>query len=57
MIDKIKEIKIEIENFSPKDQEEIEIFRIKYLSKKGIISELFDEFKTVSSEMSIVHMS
>ena len=47
---KIKEINQEIALCSLKTLEEVEQFRLKYLSKKGIISELFDEFKTISPE-------
>ena len=50
MINRIKNIIAEIENFAPKSIEEIENFRIKYLSKKGKISELFDDFKNVQAE-------
>jgi phenylalanyl-tRNA synthetase alpha chain len=40
----------EINNINPSSSEELEIFRIKYLGSKGIIKDLFDEFKTVSPE-------
>ncbi|MBO7577139.1 MAG: phenylalanine--tRNA ligase subunit alpha, partial [Bacteroidales bacterium] len=38
-----------IENFQDKAAN-IEMFRVKYLGKKGIISELFEQFKTVPNE-------
>ncbi|MGD0710070.1 MAG: phenylalanine--tRNA ligase subunit alpha [Bacteroidales bacterium] len=50
MREKIKEIKKEIESFSAKSAEELEQFRIKYLSKKGKLSGLFDDFKQTASE-------
>ncbi len=50
MREKIKEIKTEIEAFSAKSAEELEQFRIKYLSKKGKLSSLFDDFKQIANE-------
>jgi len=50
MREKIKEIKNEIEAFSAKSAEELEQFRIKYLSKKGKLSSLFDDFKQIANE-------
>jgi phenylalanyl-tRNA synthetase alpha chain len=40
----------EISQFSTSSAEELEQFRIKYLSKKGLIPALFDEFKNVPPE-------
>jgi phenylalanyl-tRNA synthetase alpha chain len=50
MREKIKEIKKEIETFSAKSAQELEQFRIKYLSKKGKLSGLFDDFKSIANE-------
>ncbi|HTF03949.1 MAG TPA: phenylalanine--tRNA ligase subunit alpha [Bacteroidia bacterium] len=50
MRDRIETIIREVEEFSAKTKENAEEFRLKYLSRKGKISELFDEFKTISSE-------
>ncbi len=51
MIDKIQELIKEVENFSSKKVEEIDQFRIKFLSKKnGIVTELFKEFKNIPKE-------
>jgi phenylalanyl-tRNA synthetase alpha chain len=50
MRERIKEIKNEIEAFSAKSAEELEQFRIKYLSKKGKLSSLFDDFKQIANE-------
>jgi phenylalanyl-tRNA synthetase alpha chain len=47
MIDRIKALRSEIEIKVVKSQEELELFRIKYLSKKGLISQLFEDFKDV----------
>ena len=51
MKEKIHQILNEVSGFSPKNKEEIEQFRIKYLSKKGIIAGLFSEFKNVPKEL------
>ncbi len=51
MINKIQELIKEVEEFSSKKVEEIDQFRIKYLSKKtGIVTDLFKEFKNVPKE-------
>jgi len=50
MIDKIKKIFEEIEATSVENIENLENFRLKYLSKKGSISKLFNDFKTISAE-------
>ncbi|MFL5764933.1 MAG: phenylalanine--tRNA ligase subunit alpha [Bacteroidia bacterium] len=47
-IDKLIE---EIEAFTASSKEHVEEFRIRLLSKKGKVGELFDEFKTVAPEM------
>jgi phenylalanyl-tRNA synthetase alpha chain len=51
MKDKIKELIEEIDSFSASSKEHVEEFRIKLLSKKGKLGELFDEFKTVAPEL------
>ncbi|PLX08946.1 MAG: phenylalanine--tRNA ligase subunit alpha [Marinilabiliales bacterium] len=50
MIDKINELLKAVENFSPKSLEEVEEFRLKYLSKKGLIPSLFNDFRTLSPD-------
>ena len=50
MINKIKAILNEVEAFSSANREEIENFRIKFLSKKGEIAKLFSDFKNVPAE-------
>jgi len=49
MLNKISRIQQEIMEFSTLQLEELESFRLKYLSKKGLISELFDDFRNVPS--------
>ncbi len=50
MLEKIDVILKEIEKFQANDLKELEDFRIKYLSKKGIVSGLFEDFRKVSPE-------
>lgn len=50
MLDKINNLLKEIKELSAASAEEAEQLRIKYLSKKGIIPQLFNEFKTVPNE-------
>ena len=49
MIKEINNIKAKIENYSGSSSEEIEIFRIKYVSKKSIVNDLFLQFKNMGS--------
>lgn len=51
MIDKIKGHIAEAEAFQTKSKEELEAFRIKFLGKKGLLNDLFAEFKTVPNEL------
>lgn len=48
--EKIEKILNEIKEVKAQKAEEVEALRIKYLSKKGSISQLFDEFKNVPNE-------
>ena len=50
MIDKINKYLEESQSFVAENLEEIEAFRIKYLGKKGIVNDLFAEFKNVPRE-------
>lgn len=47
MKDKIAGLREEVSKFSADTLDQLEEFRIKYLSKKGIITDLFAEFKNV----------
>jgi len=51
MLEKIKQILEEVQSLTASTPEEAEALRIKYLSKKGEISALMDEFRTVPAEM------
>ena len=50
MKEKIEKYLEEVASFSPANLEEVEQFRIKFLGKKGIINDLFAEFKTIPPE-------
>ncbi len=50
MLDKIKDLLEEVKKLSASSAEEAEQLRIKYLSKKGMVSQLFDEFKNVPND-------
>ena len=50
MLERVQELLCEIESFSPKNIEELEVFRIRFLGKKGVMGDLFDSFKTIPIE-------
>ncbi len=50
MQERIDQYTAEINAFTPADAGELESFRIRFLGTKGIIKDLFEEFKTVSPE-------
>ena len=50
MIDKIKALLQEVENMKAANAEELEALRIKYLSKKGEISALMNDFRNVAAD-------
>ena len=51
MKNRIEELLNEIDAFAANNKEHVEEFRIKILSKKGKVTELFDEFKNVAPEL------
>lgn len=50
MIDKIKQMTAEIDGLTANSAEEIEVLRIKYLSKKGSITALMADFRNVPAD-------
>lgn len=50
MIERIKLLREEISSITPESGEDAEKFRIKYLSRKGLVSLLFDEFRNIPPE-------
>jgi phenylalanyl-tRNA synthetase alpha chain len=50
MIEKLKEVEKEINETVIANAGETEQFRLKYLSRKGILNDLFEEFKTIPND-------
>lgn len=50
MIEKLKAVQLDIENIILNNSEETEKFRLTYLSRKGLLNELFEEFKTIPND-------
>lgn len=50
MQERIQQLRDQVEALTAQTAQEVEDLRIKYISKKGLISQLFDEFKTVPNE-------
>lgn len=50
MLEKVQSLKEEIHRTQPTSIEELESFRLKYLSRKGIIPSLFDELKQLPAD-------
>ena len=46
MLTKIDELLNEVQKFHSQKKEEIEQFRIKFNGKKGILNDLFEQFKS-----------
>ena len=50
MLEKVKKLLKEVEAFVPKSEKETELFRLKFLGKKGEMNTLFATFKEVPNE-------
>src|ERR1043165_6333302 len=50
MLEQVESLRKEIESLQPENAGEVESFRLKYLSRKGIIPQLFDDLKTLPPE-------
>jgi phenylalanyl-tRNA synthetase alpha chain len=50
MQNKIQDLLVEVEDFKASSKEELENFRLKFLSKKGILAEIFSEMKNIAAE-------
>ena len=50
MLEKIDQISEELKSASVSNTEELEAFRLKYISRKSVIGELFEQFKNVAPE-------
>lgn len=50
MIDQVDNYLKEVDSYNITNQSELEEFRLKFLSKKGLINDLFEQFKSVPSD-------
>lgn len=50
VIEKVNQLIKEIENLKATTSDEVENFRLKFLSRKGLVSQYFEEFKALPSE-------
>ncbi|MFY0650912.1 MAG: phenylalanine--tRNA ligase subunit alpha [Cyclobacteriaceae bacterium] len=50
MFDKVEKFKAELESIKVKTKDDLEEFRIKFISKKSVVSDLFNDFKNVPNE-------
>jgi len=50
MLDRVENLKSQVEATALTTKEEVETFRLQYLSKKGVITELFKAFRDVPAE-------
>lgn len=51
MLDKIKTLLEEVDSVKVASSAELESFRLKYLSKKGLITSLFDDFRGIPADL------
>jgi phenylalanyl-tRNA synthetase alpha chain len=51
MLDKVNELIGDVKAFKASSKEEVETFRIKYLGSKGILKDLFNDFKNVENSL------
>lgn len=51
MLNKIQNLLEEISSIKVNSLPDLELFRLKYLSKKGLITELFEEFRGISADL------
>ncbi|KAB7733241.1 phenylalanine--tRNA ligase subunit alpha [Rudanella paleaurantiibacter] len=50
MLDKVRELVQEIDQATITTKEDLELFRMRFISRKGVLTELFDNLKTVAAE-------
>ena len=50
MKEKISKITNEVDSFLPKSLDEVEVFRLKYQTKNGLLNTLFNDFKNVDAK-------
>ena len=47
MLDKVRELHQEIDQYQIKSPEQLEQFRMRFISRKGVVTELFEQLKSV----------
>ncbi len=55
MLEQLETYRTEIAAFELNDAASLEVFRLRYLSKKGLLGQLFDAFRTVPNEQKKVY--
>ena len=50
MLETVKGLLEEVRGFTPKSEKEVEVFRLKFLGKKGKLNELFNTFKSTPNK-------
>ena len=50
MLQLIDQLLSDVENFKAENKEQVEEFRLKFLSKKGELNKVFEEFRNVPNE-------
>ena len=50
MLEAVKVLLEEVESFTPKSEKELDVFRIKFLGKKGLVNDLFKSFKNIPNK-------
>jgi phenylalanyl-tRNA synthetase alpha chain len=50
MLEKVQEIQREIEGYAVGNREQLEQFRLRFIGRKGLVTELFESLKTVAAE-------
>jgi phenylalanyl-tRNA synthetase alpha chain len=50
MLDKVEQIKKEIQEFKVETSEQLEAYRMRYISKKSIVGDLFNSLKDIAAE-------
>jgi len=50
MLEAVKVLLEEVESFTPKSEKELDVFRIKFLGKRGVLNDLFKSFKNIPNE-------
>ena len=50
MLKKVKQLVEKVNKYTPKSQEDLNVFRVEYLGKRGVLNNLFSSFKLVPVE-------